>query len=126
MTVPAHHENNETLALVQTQFFDVAPIACSPGTKARPRPKDRPRIVAPATEVGGGMQEFVADAEALPAKTKAPPRPAGRERHVDPVVDEPERILAKWLGDAETAAEAIRKELTRLGASGKFGEALHE
>lgn len=79
--LPPHHENPHTFGTYPIQFLEGVGETPPPGTKAQPRPADRPR--PKGGEPGWGTVEFQfldGVAEPVPPGTKAKPRPPGRER----------------------------------------------
>ncbi len=79
--LPPHEENPLTFLTDPVLFLDAIAVAAPPGTKARPRPADRPR---PTREEAASMtfefQFLDGVSEPVPPGAKARPRPPGRER----------------------------------------------
>ncbi len=75
LPIPPHRENLHTIGMASIQIFDGVAETLPPGTKARPRPADRPR--PKVGEFGSGvfeLQFFDADAEATPPDANEKPR----------------------------------------------------
>ena len=119
--IPPHQENPYTIGTDPIFIFDVKMESLPPGTKARPRPSDRPP--PKAGEAGSAVfdvQFLEGVAEPVPPGTMATPRPPGRERWrtlgLDPptAASEP-RPVRKFI-----ALLKDRRTVTVLGTSLRF------
>jgi hypothetical protein len=89
----SYQANAETRCTAPIQFFEADDGAPPVGTKATPRPPDRPRELPPASPSAAAFQLFASEGVSAAPGAKATPRPAGRERAVNdlptPVVPSP-------------------------------------
>jgi hypothetical protein len=81
----SYQANPETRGTAPVQFFEADDRAPPAGTKATPRPSDRPRELPPACAPTAAFQYFASQESLEAPGAKATPRPAGRERVVQDV-----------------------------------------
>jgi hypothetical protein len=79
----SYQANPETRSTAPIQFFEADDNAPPAGTKATPRPPERPREVPPAGPPTAALQVFACEGASEAPGAKASPRPAGRERAVN-------------------------------------------
>jgi hypothetical protein len=75
----SYQANSETRGTVPIQFFEADGGDPQAGTKATPRPVDRPRELPPAGPPSPTFQLFECEGASDAQGAKATPRPAGRE-----------------------------------------------
>jgi hypothetical protein len=71
--------NAETRGTVPVQFFEAAGGDVPAGTKATPRPADRPRVLPPPATPLDALQLFESQGTSEAQDSKATPRPTRRE-----------------------------------------------
>src|SRR5713101_302956 len=76
----SYQANPETRGTAPIQFFEADGGDPPAGTKATPRPADRPRELPSAGPSSAAFQLFESEGASEVPGTKATPRPAGRER----------------------------------------------
>jgi hypothetical protein len=80
---PSYQANPETQGTVPVQFFEADGRAPPAGTKATPRPADRPRELPPSGPSSTSMQVFQSQESSLVQPTTAMSRPADRRPGAD-------------------------------------------
>src|SRR5438132_24244 len=85
----SYQANAETRGTAPIQFFEADDGAPPVGTKATPRPPDRPRELPPASPSAAAFQQSASEGTSAAPGPKATPRPAGRERAVNDVPTPP-------------------------------------
>jgi hypothetical protein len=79
----SHQANPETRGTAPVQFFEADSSAPPPGTKATPRPADRPRELPRGGLSSAPLQVFESEEPAGAQGATATPRPGGQESACD-------------------------------------------
>jgi hypothetical protein len=90
MNDPITYQGNDaTRGAAPVQFFEAAGELPPAGTKATPRPEDRPREVPLSGPPSAAFQLFASKGPSGAEWASATPRPAGRERAVTDLAPPP-------------------------------------
>ena len=79
----SYQANPETRGTGPIQFFEASSGDLPPGTRATPRPANRPRELPPTGVTAASLQVFECEEPPDHPAVKATPRPPGRERAGD-------------------------------------------
>jgi hypothetical protein len=79
----SYQDSPETRGTAPIQFFESDEVAPPVGTKATPRPTERPRELPPESPAAADFQFFAGDEASEAPAAQATTRPAGRERTVN-------------------------------------------
>jgi hypothetical protein len=80
----SHQANPETRGTVPVQFFEADGGAPPPGSKATPRPADRPRELPASSPLPSAFQLFETDAPCRPPQATPPPARQGEAENDRP------------------------------------------
>jgi hypothetical protein len=101
----SYQANPETRGTSPIQFFEADGGDPPAGTKATPRPADRPRELPPAGPTSAAFQLFECEGASEAPGTKATPRPTGRERAGKDLSTLPTAPLASEPGQDASSTE---------------------